>query len=142
MVSDLLARHADVSMTDCEGRTPLMFAAMHSWPEVIIELLRAHADIKARDREGRLAVDYADLQDTHVLALLKDAGSPPGTGHSGRIICDAQRQLRQLRFDQPIADCITGPQISMTVKEFQRRHGMKSTGILDFSTLQALEVRR
>lgn len=142
MVSDLLAHHADVSMTDVEGRTALMLATMHGWAEVVRELLRAHAAINARDREGRLAIDYADLRDQAMLALLKNAGSLPATGHSGRIVCDAERQLRQLGFDQPIEDCIRGPQFSMTVKEFQKSHGLKSTGILDLSTLQALGVRR
>ena len=142
IVSDLLAHHADIRITDVEGRTALMLATMHGWPEVVMQLLRAHAAVNARDRAGRVAMDYADPQAKKIITLLKKAGSVPATGRSGRTVCDAERRLQVLGFHEPIEDCIAGPQFGITLKEFQSKHGLKSTGTLDDSTLQVLGVQR
>jgi len=88
MVDDLLARGADVTVTDIDGRTPLMMAVMHRWPSAVRDLLAAHADVNVRDRAGRLAIDYADPDDREIIAALKEAGSERPTGHSGRLACD------------------------------------------------------
>lgn len=142
MVNDLLAHGADPTATDFYGRTPLMMAAMHGWPDVIRDLLRAHAPVNARDREGRLAIDYADPADKESISLLKTDGSRPPTGHSGRIVCDAERALGRAGFDLPIIDCIAGQQLSETVKNFQQTRALKATGELDAPTLRALGVRQ
>ena len=52
---------ADVNAADVHGRTPLMMAAMHDWPEALRALLDAHANIKARDRAGHTILDFVDL---------------------------------------------------------------------------------
>lgn len=142
MVAVLLAHHADISMTDAEGRTALMLATMHSWPQVVEELVQAHAAVNVRDHEGRLAIDYADPEEKRVVSLLKNAGSLSATGHSGRVVCDAERALRHLGFEQPIEDCIQGLRLSATLRQFQQRHGIQPTGALDVSTLVALGVRQ
>ncbi len=86
MVHDLIAHGANVNDTDVYGRTPLMMAAMHEWPDAAAELLAAHAAVNARDHEGRLAMDYADPADDRTIAVLKRARSLP-----------ADRQLRTPR---------------------------------------------
>ena len=53
-------------------------------------MIAAHADVNAKDREGRLAIDYADPSDRETIAALKKAGSEKPTGHSGRVVCDAE----------------------------------------------------
>lgn len=141
IVRDLLAHGADPLVCDVDGRTPLMMAAMHDWPNVTVELLRVHVPVNMRDHKGRLAIDYADPADKEVVALLKNAGSPEPTGHSGRSVCDAERELNSLGFDLPIQDCIPGQQLSAAVRQFQQKHALSITGELDVPTLKALGIR-
>jgi len=47
-----------------------------------------------------------------MLGLLKDAGSEPPTGRSGRTVCDAEKALDRLGYDTPIIDCIAGQQLA------------------------------
>lgn len=123
MVHDLLSHGADVSLSDVYGRTPLMMAAMHSWPGVVRELIAAHAEVNAKDHEGRIAIDYADPSDHETITVLRKAGSRKPTGHSGRIVCDAERAL-----NFPIQDCIPGRELTRSVKEFQEAHALNTTG--------------
>ena len=140
MVHDLLAHDADVTVTDIDGRTPLMMAVMHRWPGAVRDLIAAHADVNARDREGRLAIDYADPSDREIMLALKKAGSERPTGHSGRVACDAEVALNRLGSDF-IEDCIAGEDVARAVKTFQESHRLSSTGQLDPATLRALGVR-
>ncbi len=140
MVHDLLTHGADVTVTDIDGRTPLMMAVMHRWPDAVRDLIAAHADVNARDREGRLAIDYADASDSETIAALKNAGSEKPAGHSGRIACDAEVALNKLGSDF-IQDCIPGADLARAVKKFQEGHGLSSSGQLDPPTLKALGVR-
>jgi Ankyrin repeats (many copies)/Putative peptidoglycan binding domain/Ankyrin repeat len=142
MVRELLSRGTDVNASDVHGRTPLMMAAMHAWPDVVRALLNAHANIHARDRAGHTVLDFVDPAETQVLAILNKAGAPPGSGHSARTVCDAQRALDKLGYDMPIADCIDGKgQFANTVRRYQREHALPITGELDTPTLKALGVR-
>ena len=138
MVRDLIAHGADVNVADANGRTPLMMAAMQGWADVVRELLAAHAAVNARDREGRVALDYADEETS---ALLKQAGAPPPSGHSGRTVCDVERALDKLGYDSPIIDCVAGGQLRAVVLKFQKDRSLPLTGELDAATLQALHVR-
>src|SRR6478752_4422686 len=101
MAHALISRGADVNTTDVHGRTPLMMAAMHAWPDTLRALLDAHASINVRDRSGHTVLDYVDPTEVQVIAILKKAGAPPSSGHSARTICDAQRALDKLGYDMP-----------------------------------------
>jgi ankyrin repeat protein len=140
MVHDLLAHGADVTITDIDGRTPLMMAAMHRWPGAVRDLLAAHADVNVRDRAGRLAIDYADPGDREVIAALKEAGSERPTGHSGRVACDVEVALNKLGSDF-IEDCFADGDLARAVKKFQERQGLTASGQLDPAILKALGVR-
>jgi ankyrin repeat protein len=140
MVHDLLAHGADVTVTDIDGRTPLMMAVMHRWSGAVGDLIAAHADVNTRDREGRLAIDYADPSDRETIAMLKKAGSGGPTGHSGRVACDVEAALNKLGSDF-IQDCISDRDLARTVKKFQETHGLTTTCQLDPPTLKALGVR-
>lgn len=142
MVHELIRHRADVNLSDIHGRTPLMMAAMQSWSEVIRALLDDHANIKARDRAGRTVLDFADPAATQVIAILKAAGAPPPSGHSGRVVCDAERALDKRGYNMPIIDCIDGTQFAKTLRTFQKEHALKITGELDLPSLKLLEVRR
>jgi len=83
-----------------DGRTPLMTAALMGRTNDVKSLLAAGADVKARDKEQRLAIDYASpRQHPEIMELLRKAGSPPPTGHSGRLLCDAQARLTELGYE-------------------------------------------
>jgi hypothetical protein len=138
MVRDLIAHGAEVNTADAAGRTPLMMAAMQGWTDVVKELLASHAAVNARDHEGRVALDYAD-DDT--IPLLKQAGSHPRSGRSGRTACDAERALDKLGYDTPIIDCDAGSMLRGAVLKFQKDRSLPQTGELDTATLQALHVR-
>jgi|SRR5579875_3324759 len=140
MVHDLLAHGADVTVTDIDGRTPLMMAVMHGWLGAVRDLIAAHADVNARDREGRLAIDYADPSDREIIAALKKAGSARPTGHSGRVACDVEAALNKLGSDF-IQDCISDGDLAGAVRKFQESRGLRTTGQLDPATLKALGVR-
>jgi Putative peptidoglycan binding domain/Ankyrin repeat len=142
MVRQLIHQGADVNVADVHGRTPLMMAAMHAWPDALGALLDAHANIRARDRTGHAVLDFVDPAETQVIAQLKQAGAPPPSGNSARTVCDAQRVLDKLGYDMPIADCIGGPdQFANKIRKFQREHALAATGDLDLPTLKALGVR-
>jgi ankyrin repeat protein len=142
MVRELLTHGADVNVSDVHGRTPLMMAAMHAWPDAVRALLDARADVHAQDRTSHTVLDYVDPAETQVIAILKKAGAPPASGHSARTVCDAERALDKLGYDMPIADCIDGKgQFANTVRRFQQEHALATTGELDMSTLKALGVR-
>ena len=140
MVHALLAHGAEVTVTDIEGRTPLMMAVMHRWPGAVRDLIAAHADVNAKDREGRLAIDYADPSDRGTIAALKKAGSEKPTGRSGRVACDAEVALNKLGSDF-IEDCVSGGDLARAVKKFQEGHSLSPSGQLDPATLEALGVR-
>jgi hypothetical protein len=141
IVQCLIQRGADVNGPDADGQTPLMMAAMQGWEGVVRELLSAKAAVNARDREGRLAIDHADPQDLAIIGLLKNAGSSPPTGRSGRTVCDAERALDTLGYDTPIIDCIWGQQLSAVITRFQKDHQLRPTGELDSETRRALHIR-
>jgi hypothetical protein len=90
MVRELLNHGADVDTADIHGRTPLMMAAMHGWPEALRALLDAHANIRARDRAGHTVLDFVDPIETEVVKTLKKAGAPPPSGQSARMVCDVR----------------------------------------------------
>jgi hypothetical protein len=140
MVHDLLAHKADFTVTDIDGRTPLMMAAMHRWPEAVRALIAAHANVNARDRQGRLAIDYADPSDREIIAALQQAGSQRPTGHSGRIACDVDIALNRLGYDF-IEDCIPGEEVARAVRKFQEDHNLSPSGKFSPATLKALGVR-
>lgn len=139
MVHDLLWRGADVTVTDVDGRTPLMMAVMYRWPGSVRDLLAAHADVNARDREGRLPIDYAEPADREIISALIKAGSARPTGRSGRVVCDAETALNKLGSDF-IEDCVAGGDLSRAVKKFQEGHGLSPSGELDPGTLKALGI--
>jgi ankyrin repeat protein len=141
MVHDLLAHGADVTVTDIDGRTPLMMAVMHRWPGAVRDLIAAHAEVNARDREGRLAIDYADPSDREIIAALNQAGSEKPTGHSGRVACDVEVALNKLVRSHFIQDCFSDGDLARAVKKFQEGHGLSPSGQLDPATLKALGVR-
>ncbi len=143
MVRELIAHGADVNVADVQGRTPLMMAAMHGWPDALHALLDAHADVHAHDRTGHTVLDFVDPAETQVIAIIKKAAAPPVTGHSARTVCDAERALDKLGYDMPIADCIYGKgQFAATLRKFQQEHALSPTGELDAPTLKVLDVRR
>ena len=137
MVRDLIAHSADVNAADGAGRTPLMMAAMQGWADVVRELLAAHAAVNTRDHKGRIALDYADDQ---TMALLKQAGSQPPSGRSGRTACDVERALDKLGYDTPIIDCDAGSMLRNAVLKFQKDRSLPQTGEMDAATLQALHI--
>jgi len=76
-----------------------------------------------------------------MLGLLKDAGSEPPTGRSGRTVCDAEKALDRLGYDTPIIDCIAGQQLAAVVRKFQQDHSLPTTGELDGATKRVLGIR-
>jgi hypothetical protein len=143
MVRELIGQGADVNIADVHGRTPLMMAAMHAWPDALRALLDAHANVNAHDRSGHTVLDFVDPAETQVITILTKAVAPPAAGHSARTVCDAERALEKLGYDMPIADCIDGKgQFASKVRKFQQEHSLPLTGELDSPTLEALGVRR
>ena len=140
MVHDLLSHGADVTVTDINGRTPLMMAVMHRWPDAVRDLIAAHVDVNVKDLEGRPAIDFADPSDREIIAALRKAGSGKPTGHSGRVVCDTEVALNKLGSDF-ILDCVAGGDLARAVKKFQEIHGFRPSGELDPVTLNALGVR-
>ena len=55
------------------------------------------------------------------------------------VVRKAQEQLARLGYYTGKIDCKLGPQTIRAIKNFQRDHGLKPTGILDEATLRALE---
>jgi hypothetical protein len=142
MVRELINHGADVNAADVHGRTPLMMAAMHGWPEALRALLEAHANIQARDRAGHTVLDFVDPTETEVVRILKNGEAPPASGQSARVVCDVERALDKLGYDMPIADCIDGPdQFASKLRKFQQEHALATTGELDSATLRKLGVR-
>ena len=141
MVRELIRHHAHVDTADIHGRTPLMMAAMQGWPEALRALLDGHANIMARDRAGHTLLDFVDPAETQVVVMLKAAGAPPPSGHSGRVVCDAERALDKLGYDMPITDCIDGTQFANGLRKFQKEHALETSGEPDSATLKLLRVR-
>lgn len=133
IVRALLAHGADFTATDDDGRTPLMMASMHGWPDVAGQLIKAGANVNVHDNAGRIAMDYADSKDEATISTLKQYGSRPATGHSGRAACDLE-----VAINFPIIDCIVGPGL---IKAFQQQRGLPQTGVLDTPTLRALGIQ-
>ena len=136
IVRELIKRGAGVSASDADRRTPLMMAAMHESPHVVQELLFAGAPVATLDNDGRSVLDYTRPEDSRIIELLDRVGAPPGSGLSGRTVCDAERAL-----NLPIIDCWLGKQLSAIVAKFQSEHKLPPTGKLDFQTRKALNVR-
>jgi uncharacterized protein len=55
----LLATKADVNSKDSDGPTPLIFAAMNGYTEIVEILLENDADMDAEDKDGRTALQWA-----------------------------------------------------------------------------------
>lgn len=142
MVRELIRHGADLNAADIHGRTPLMMAVMQSWPEAVRALLDARANVDARDRSGRTVLDFVDPEETKVIRMLKAAGAPPPSRHSGRVVCDAERTLEKLGYHMPITDCIDGTQFAGGLRKFQEEHALKTSGELDSATLKLLGVRQ
>jgi hypothetical protein len=142
MVRELISRGANVNAPDIHGRTPLMMAAMQGWPDAVRSLLDAHASVNARDRAGHTVLDFVDPEESELVRMLKAAGAPPPSGHSGRLVCDAERALDKFGYHMPITDCIDGTQFAGGVRKFQEDRGMKTSGELDSATLRLLGIRQ
>jgi hypothetical protein len=122
-----------------DGRTPLMTAVLMGRTNDVKSLLAAGADVKARDKEQRLAIDYASpRQHPEIMELLRKAGSPPPTGHSGRLLCDAQARLTELGYEGGPADCVPRQMFWDALGAFQHIMDLAVTNQLDAPTLQAL----
>jgi hypothetical protein len=104
--------------------------------------LDAHANVNARDRAGHTVLDFVDPEETQVFRMLKAAGAPLPSGHSGRVVCDAERALDKLGYHMPITDCIDGAQFAGGLRKFQEEHALKATGELDSATLKLLGIRQ
>jgi hypothetical protein len=139
LVGLLLRAGARINARDAAGRSPLMLAAMHDWPEVVEALLTAHADVRTQDRDGRRLLDYA--RHPAIIQSLQRAAAPPATGRSGRTVCDAQIALSALGYDVGPVDCIAGKSLAAVITKFQREHALPPTETLDPATLTALGVR-
>jgi hypothetical protein len=137
MARELVIHGADVNTADIHGRSPLMMAAMQGWPDVLRTLLDAHANPDARDHSGHSVLDFADPRDAEIIAILTTAGTAPSSGHSARVVCDAQRAL-----GSPIIDCIAGTQFAEGLRKYQQKHGLRASGALDSPTLRALGVQQ
>lgn len=75
---------ADIDPRDAAGWTPLMIAARHNRPNLVLELLDLGADAKAEDSSGSGLMERAtELKQQHralreyTLTLLKSAGAVP-----------------------------------------------------------------
>jgi hypothetical protein len=142
MVRQLISHGANVNAADIHGRTPLMMAVMQNWPEAVRALLDAHASVNARDRAGHTVLDFVDPEERHLVQILDAAGALPPSGHSARLVCDAQRALDKLGYDMPISDCMGGTQFAGVLRKFQEEHALKISGELDSATLKRLGVRQ
>jgi len=122
-----------------DGRTPLMTAVLLGHTSEVKELLAAGADVKARDKEKRLAIDYASPREhPEIVEMLKKAGSPPPTGRSGRLLCDAQAKLNELGYEAGPADCVERQMFWDALGAFQHIMDLAVTNQLDAPTLAAL----
>ena len=126
-----------------DGRTPLMTAALMGRTSEVKALLASGADVQARDKEKRLAIDYASPREhPEIVALLRKAGSPPPTGHSGRLLCDAQAKLNELGYEAGPADCVERQTFWDALGAFQHIMDLAVTNRLDEATLGALGLDR
>jgi len=143
IVATLIAHHAQVNARRKDGRTPLMAAAMLAWPGVVETLLAAGADVQARDAEQRLAIDYVSRsQHPEILNALRKAGSPEPTGHSGRLVCDAQAKLNSLGYDAGPVDCVPSQQFWDALGAFTHIMDIMVTNRLDPAVLAALGLTK
>src|SRR5580704_15142702 len=138
IVQALIAHHAQVNARRKDGRTPLMAAAMMAWPGVVEALLAAGADLQARDAEQRLAIDYVSSKHPEILNALRKASSPEPTGHSGRLVCDAQAKLNALGYDAGPVDCVPSQQFWDALGAFTHIMDIMVTNRLDPAVLAAL----
>jgi ankyrin repeat protein len=72
IVQFLLLKNADVNITDENGTTALMYAAMFKNKELVILLLEGNADKKLIDNKGKSAFEYAVFAgNEEIINLLK-----------------------------------------------------------------------
>jgi ankyrin repeat protein len=69
IVKMLLDRGADVRVQDSEGRTPLLYAALSQWPDIVQVMLDKGADPTHKEKHGAAAADW--LVGTEMYLLLK-----------------------------------------------------------------------
>ncbi len=139
MARTLVKAGALVNVQRPDGRTALMNAAMIGWTDVVHFLLASGADVRLLDTEGRSAMDYVSAtRSTEIEKLLAAADTPPRSGKSGRLICDAQLRLAELGHSSGIADCIAGDSLQKGLLSFQRAENLGATGQLDKDTVEAL----
>src|SRR5262249_1900561 len=125
MVRELISQGADVNIADVHGRTPLMMAAMHAWPDALRALLNAHANINAHDRSGHTVLDFVDPAETQVITILKKAGARPPLDIQPGPFAMPSELSTSLVYDMPVVDCIDGKgQFATKVQKFQQEHAL------------------
>lgn len=139
MARTLIEAGARVNVQRSDGRTALMNAAMIGWTDVVQLLLASDADVRLLDTEGRSAMDYVSTtRSAEIEKLLAAAGTPPRSGKSGRLICDAQLRLAELGHSSGIADCVAGDSLRKGLLSFQQAKNIGATGQLDRDAITAL----
>ena len=84
-------------------------------------------------------MDYVSpTRSAEIEKLLAAAGTPPRSGKSGRLVCDAQLRLADLGHINTVADCIAGSGLRKGLLSFQRAKNLETTGRLDTDTIAAL----
>jgi ankyrin repeat protein len=81
MINALIARGADINLTDANGTTPLMSAVLGSDPRMVRFLLAAGADVNARNLKGetalaiarRLKKEFPNSEQDEIIRLLTNA---------------------------------------------------------------------
>ena len=139
MATILVRAGAEVNARHADGRTALMNATRLGWTDVVRFLLDSGADVRLRDGEGRSAMDYVSpTRAAEIERLLMAADTPPRSGKSGRVVCDAQLRLADLGLIKTVVDCIPGNGLRKGLLAFQEAENLETTGRLDTQTVAAL----
>ncbi len=141
MARTLVEAGALVNAQHQDGRTALMNAVMMGWTDVVQFLLAEGADVRLRDIQDRSVIDYVSaVRSPEIEGFLAAAGAPPRSGDSGRLVCDAQLRLAELRHSRGIADCVAGDSLRKGLLSFQQAEKLEATGRLDEPTIAALAL--
>jgi uncharacterized protein len=68
----LIALHANVNLTDSQGKTALIYAAFFNKNDVVKLLLKAGAEKQHKDSDGKTALDFAKFNKNTELIILLD----------------------------------------------------------------------
>jgi ankyrin repeat protein len=72
ILEKLIALHANLNLTDSQGKTALIYASFFNKNDVVKLLLKAGAQTQLKDADGKTALDFAKFNKNTELIILLD----------------------------------------------------------------------